>query len=549
MIDLIEALGIRTWETLWLPVIIWTIPAGLIWLGTRSPRASIGLRIQLVQAALLALPVAVIVEIVRQASRTVEFTVLSVPSPAPVRSTPVMAEPAMYSADPVWTVIGLLTLVAALAAAWGCIRFVAAVISLVRLRAASRQLQDSEVIDMVRDRADEIGYDRPVELRTVPGIGSPMSAGILSPIILIPDERPADIDLIVLHELIHHRRRDVARAFVARMIRAVFYAHPLTHALCSRLDMLVEMDCDSAVLSTRGVSRKDYASLLLRYAMQRPTELPALKLGSERSLLTKRLEAMQHPVTTLKTHPVAVILGVVLLGAVTTFAACTDSFVGADENSGEAAVSPKTSQTDGDVFVIVEEMPVLIGGLSELQSRVEYPDLARRAGIEGRVYVQFVVNTDGVPEDIVVTRGLGAGADQEAVRAVSTMRFTPGKQRGQIVPVKMSLPVTFTLDDRRLDQSEPVSSARPQAGSGRAAEIYDSFNDVPYDFVVVATTGKRSDGITLTDEQAKGMARAAAGVDQADVVRGGPANQGMIDGRTGEQAVDESTFIIIKPRR
>jgi len=94
----------------------------------------------------------------------------------------------------------------------------------------------------------------------------------------------------------------------------------------------------------------------------------------------------------------------------------------------------------------VEEMPELIGGLKGIQRRISYTDEARRNRIEGRVYIQFVVNRRGVPVDFVVTQELGAGLDKVAVRAISKARFRPARRYGCPLPVKMSLPVTFRLN-------------------------------------------------------------------------------------------------------
>jgi protein TonB len=71
-------------------------------------------------------------------------------------------------------------------------------------------------------------------------------------------------------------------------------------------------------------------------------------------------------------------------------------------------------EPEEDFFVVVEEMPELIGGLASIQSNIKYPEMARRAGIEGRVYVQFIVNEKGEVEDPRVIRGIGGGADEEA---------------------------------------------------------------------------------------------------------------------------------------
>jgi periplasmic protein TonB len=98
-----------------------------------------------------------------------------------------------------------------------------------------------------------------------------------------------------------------------------------------------------------------------------------------------------------------------------------------------------------EIFEIVEDEPVLIGGLASIQQNIRYPEMARRIGLEGRVFVQFIVDDQGNVVDPVVIRGLGGGLDEEALRAVSEAKFTPGRQRGQPVHVRMSIPITFRL--------------------------------------------------------------------------------------------------------
>jgi protein TonB len=98
-----------------------------------------------------------------------------------------------------------------------------------------------------------------------------------------------------------------------------------------------------------------------------------------------------------------------------------------------------------EIFMIVEEMPELIGGLPGLQKRIQYPEIAKKAGVEGKVFLMFVVDENGNVVDPIVTRGIGAGCDEAALKAILDAKFKPGKQRGQAVKVKMSLPVTFRL--------------------------------------------------------------------------------------------------------
>ena len=108
---------------------------------------------------------------------------------------------------------------------------------------------------------------------------------------------------------------------------------------------------------------------------------------------------------------------------------------------------PEEEDDEEDFFVVVENMPELIGGMAKLQRCVNYPEMARKAGIEGRVIVQFIVNENGQVESPRVVRGIGGGADEEALRCVKQAEFKPGRQRGKPVRVQYSLPVIFRLQN------------------------------------------------------------------------------------------------------
>lgn len=112
-----------------------------------------------------------------------------------------------------------------------------------------------------------------------------------------------------------------------------------------------------------------------------------------------------------------------------------------------AAKQEVVEDEEPEIFLVVEEDPELIGGLEGLQRSIRYPEIARKAGIEGRVFVQFVVDEKGNVVDPVVTRGIGGGCDEAALEAVRKAKFKPGKQRGRPVKVQYSLPVTFRLQN------------------------------------------------------------------------------------------------------
>ena len=111
----------------------------------------------------------------------------------------------------------------------------------------------------------------------------------------------------------------------------------------------------------------------------------------------------------------------------------------------------ETEEEDVDeIFVIVEVKPEPVGGYSAFYTHIyeslHYPNNALRNHIEGRVFVQFVVDRDGTLTDFKVAKGLGAGCDEAAIEAVKTSpKWTPGKQRGRAVKVRMILPITFRI--------------------------------------------------------------------------------------------------------
>ena len=81
-----------------------------------------------------------------------------------------------------------------------------------------------------------------------------------------------------------------------------------------------------------------------------------------------------------------------------------------------------------------------------ISRHVDYPQKARELGVEGTVYVQFVIGRDGRVNDVTVLRGIGYGCNKEAVRVIRRLPdWNPGKQRGKPVPVTFRMPVRFEL--------------------------------------------------------------------------------------------------------
>lgn len=111
------------------------------------------------------------------------------------------------------------------------------------------------------------------------------------------------------------------------------------------------------------------------------------------------------------------------------------------------------------VFQVVEEMPEFPGGMGEclkfLGKNIKYPVEAQKAGVQGKVIVQFVVEKDGNIANPKVVRSIDPDLDGEAIRVISIMpKWKPGMQKGQPVRVKYTVPVTFRLDGKDTKSNE-----------------------------------------------------------------------------------------------
>jgi protein TonB len=117
----------------------------------------------------------------------------------------------------------------------------------------------------------------------------------------------------------------------------------------------------------------------------------------------------------------------------------------------EEPVQAVVEEDENKIFMVVEQQPEFEGGyeamMNFIRKNMRYPASARRMGVDGTVYVSFVVGKDGAISDVKVLRGISADCDKEAVRVVSMMPpWKPGKQNGKAVFVRFNLPIKFKLN-------------------------------------------------------------------------------------------------------
>ncbi len=126
---------------------------------------------------------------------------------------------------------------------------------------------------------------------------------------------------------------------------------------------------------------------------------------------------------------------------------CTLSF-------GAFAQEATKVSTDDVVFVVVEEPATFPGGMEAMYDYIgknlKYPELAKEKDIQGRVFVQFVIEKDGSITNVKCLRGIGGGCDEAAMEVVKNMpKWQPAKQRGKEVRCQFNLPIKFELSEKK----------------------------------------------------------------------------------------------------
>jgi len=213
---------------------------------------------------------------------------------------------------------------------------------------------------------------------------------------------------------------------------------------------------DEAVLNS-GVSKTDYQKMLMYQTFG--INYNFLTNSFNHSLIKRRF-IMMSKVQKNKMSAVKVML--VLPAAIFMTMVISISFspqILAQEtkktegSKSEIKVVEQNSQNE-DIFTVVEKMPVYPGGddarIKFMVENIKYPAKARENGIQGTVYISFVVETDGKITNVKTIRGIGSGCDEEAERVISMMpSWKPGIQRGQPVRVQFNMPVKFSLDKKK----------------------------------------------------------------------------------------------------
>ena len=278
---------------------------------------------------------------------------------------------------------------------------------------------------------------------------------------------------ILIHELAHIRNRHSWDLLLADLCIFVQWFNPAAWLLKQELQNIHEYEADETVLR-EGVNARNYQMLLIKKAVG--TRLYSMANSFNHSSLKKRITMMLKE----KSNPWArakylYILPLAAL-AVTAFARPEVSAV-ADEISAVKVIAPAVHdsiQPNVQTAVVapssaLDQMPEFPGGMEALntylRNNIRYPQEAQKAGIQGRVIIQFIVSKDGSITDAEVVESVDPQLDAEGLRLIKNMpRWKPGMRKGQAIRVKQTLPIRFAFT-KTSDKPENSNSIFLKNGS------------------------------------------------------------------------------------
>jgi TonB family protein len=478
ILDLLAELGRTALPSVWAPVAVWTaLGVPVAWGMASWTSGPVLLRYRLVQATLLALPVGLLVSAVAPPfSPAALLPAASSPppgaaAPVPSLSTVPMSAPPPLLPPILFQGLGLLTLTAIAAGVVGMIRFALDVRRSATLRSRLSLTRSPRLQREVARIGRQLGLRRRVRAGWADANVVPMALGTARPTIVLPRSlREGDTQrhLALIHELIHLRRYDDVSAAAERFLRYVFVVHPLVRMVARWISRLREQACDTAVLSETRSERATYADLLLSFVDRPAPAGDPLLLFESSSTLKTRLQTMTTSSPSLPRPMLWLATGTLSLVLIAGITACSDSIAPAANDTQVETPASSSSATDDPVSR--PDTPARPrGGMQAVHQSIEYPELAAKAGIEGRVFVEFVVDASGTVTDAHAASPKNQEAaphralQEAAVAAVRSVSFTPGQKNGEPVATRMTMPITFRLDGKTDDNSDGGSSAATSA--------------------------------------------------------------------------------------
>ncbi len=447
LLDAVANLGQQSLVWFWAPVALWSIVAGAILFAGRAAGNPILMR-PVLQQVITALPVGILASaVIAAAGGPGAVQVFQLPVLPESVATGSQSTGGVSLLQPIYLTVAFTTLIVLIVAIRRLALLVHQTIVTHRAVAALRLNSDDQLTVAARRLVPEWRQRHQVYVARSEAADVPFAAGWLRPVIVLPAglEVSSQIKMALLHELAHIRRHHATSRWIMRAIRDAFWFHPLVARAYDTTTTLQECECDHDVLNRDHMEPTSYAGFLFAIAdapavSRTPGRLIGTAFYSSPQQLTQRISAMKK-MQQLSNRRSSLISGMSLL-LVVGLMACSE--VGTPDITSIDAEGPVTATMTDKIETEGVELPELIGGIQSLN--VVYPRVAKEAGIEGRVLVSFEVDEQGNVVSTEIVRGIGGGADEEAARAIKEAKFKPATADGTPIRAKLTIPVTFKLE-------------------------------------------------------------------------------------------------------
>lgn len=324
---------------------------------------------------------------------------------------------------------------------------------------------------------------------------------------------------IMKHEFVHIRQLHSADVMLFELIAIFNWFNPVVYLYKSSIKHVHEFIADE-VASRNEASKAEYAMLLFQEQFgvqaialtnnffnqsllkqrikmlqkQRSTQTAMMKYGliaplfmlmivvSSATLASKQLEKIEEKFESITEKNLAEVIvkpaktarEVLLKDGIDL----SEAYIISPDLVDEVRTVYKDTRDTNKVFDAVEENAEFVGGMNALskffQENIKYPEAAQKANQSGKVFTQFIVNTDGSISDVTILKSVGFGCDEEAMRVIKLAKWIPEKHHGKVVRSRFTVPINFELAKESPNSKFIVKPEGIRAILPNSKEYYDT---------------------------------------------------------------------------
>ena len=290
----------------------------------------------------------------------------------------------------------------------------------------------------------------------------------------LPDLKDESRQEILKHEQTHARQWHSMDVILCELINIVCWFNPFAWLIKTEIRLNLEYLADNKVAETTS-DCKLYQYHLLNLVNKN------VQTGLCNNFNVSHLKHRIIMMNKKRTHTAGRIKYALFVPLAAALLIASNISCISSEKQEEISEKQESRAAEGEVFMVVEEMPEFPGGMGEcmkwLGQNIKYPADAKEKGVQGRVIVQFVVEKDGTIVNAKVVRGVDPDLDAEALRVVNqSPKWKPGKQKGEAVRVKYTLPIMFRLGN---DSSDSKAAEAPREAKVDENGVHQVCEEMP----------------------------------------------------------------------